>query len=348
MSRQIIILSILFSLKASLGYSGPLDKRSTIILEKQSQKVRITALLSKKHLPVIDKNTNQRSQIEDAFNRTLKQDPIFLGGRSCQWGNPSGHVSQSAYYIQALAFCIEKTSSQKITWNLQFLKTFPKDHYILMNLMMDEKIEQKIIKQEDAYLSYHPIPINEAFSEGLSYIGISPEAWSDDYGRLAVPLGLWLLFFYLYLSISENTLSKSRRLVLQYTVFFSSAVLAGFLWRISFSEGLANGLILSSILIYFVGHWLIRIFSLRLVLISFVATIQGFGILALIPGLETYVGTTSLFAAFHLGSLFGILGGIIILLPCMRWINHALPQNRTIGIGIQSTVIIASIVSLFA
>ena len=201
--------------------------------------------------------------------------------------------------------------------------------------------------RDSTRINYHPVPINQAFIEGLSYIGFDPDAWSDVYGNLAAPLGLWLLFFCLYLSISEQTIVKSRKLLTYYTAFLSTALLCSFLYQWQFSEGLATWVILVSMLAYFVIHWPIKYLKVRLLLVSIVASIHGIAGLSLLPIVSDYVGTTSLFASFQVGAILGIWGGIMLLLPCMRWLNHALPFQSSVNKALQVTMILASAFALF-
>ena len=339
---------LLFWLLSSPCLAQSLNKRSTVIIEQQLHKFRVTILMARDHFPNAGNNVNKTDKevLKQIFLDSIEDSKIHLGSKPCDWGLPSGHLSPKAIYLQANAFCMYESPSSHISWDMKFLSGLPTNHPIFVNLLIRDNVEQHVLYSTNTHLSYHPIPVNEAFSKGLSFIGINPKGWFDAYGELTLPVGLWLLFFSLFLCISEQSIEKSKKVALSYTFFISLALLTSFLWEWYLPPDWANTIILVSMLTYFVLQWVPIFFKVKLFAISFVGSIHGLVGLSLLPAIPQYFGTTSLFAAFQVGAVLGLGCGILMLLPCVRWLHHALPYERSNRLGIRLVIFLASALTL--
>ncbi|SMF12692.1 hypothetical protein [Pseudobacteriovorax antillogorgiicola] len=347
---RVAIALTLFCILANSAIGQNLDKRSTLIIEQQYYKFRVTLLMARSHYqsPTSEKlarDTDQQA-LSTIFLNTLEKNQIYLGGRPCEWGNPSGHLTANAIYLQAIAFCMDQTPSSQISWKIGFLKNLPEDHPVIVNLLVGEQIQQMVLNSRDILLRFHPVPVNEAFVKGISFIGVNPKAWFDSYGDIALPLGFWLLFFSLFLGIAEPNMIRARKVIFYYISFLSLSLATSFLWEWSLPQAWATGVILVSMAQYYATHWLIPIFSMRILLVSCVGTIHGIAGLSLLPSISEYFGTISLFAAFQIGAIAGLWLGLVMLIPCVRWINHALPYRETIHRILKIIVFLVSALAL--
>ena len=339
---------IIIWLMSSPSMAQNLNERSTVIIEQQLHKFRVTILMARDHFSSVSNSVDKTDKevLKKIFMESIEDSKIHLGSKPCDWGLPSGHLSPQAIYLQANAFCMYESPSSHISWDMKFLRGLPKNHPIYVNLLIRDKVEQHVLYSTNTRLSYHPVPVNEAFSKGLSFIGLNPKGWFDAYGEISLPFGLWLLFFSLFLCISEQSIDRSKKVALSYTFFLSLALLTSFLWEWYLPLGWSNTVILVSMLTYFVLQWVPIFFRVKLFLISFIGCIHGLVGLSLLPAIPQYFGTTSLFAAFQVGAVLGLGCGVLMLLPCVRWLHHALPYKRNNRLGIRFVIFLASALAL--
>lgn len=330
---------------SATGLAQGLKDRSTIILEQQGAKFRITLIMARHFLGQVD-GTKDSDLIANYFQKSLGRSLIYLGNKACEWGEPSGNLSAEALYMQAIAFCMEKSPSATISWNIDYLHDLPEHHHTSVNLLVGDRTERLMFNRSKTLLSYHPVPMNEAFAKGLSFIGFAPKAWMDAYGEFALPLGLWLLCFTLYLNLAENRLTQGRRVTIVYSLFLTLALMASFLWEWRMDHSLATHGIFLSMSLYFILQWYVKSTQIRYLILAIVGTVHGGLCLSILPSLPSYFGTTTLFASFQVGAILGIWLGILLIGPCLKWLIQALPYHRRAQKTLKVLVFIISAVML--
>lgn len=330
----------------SVAWAKPPKPR--LIIEELNYKYRVSLLIpASLYLSDIpDSRYVDPIAIEKVFRKTLRSTSFQLNRSTCEWGLPAGHLSPSAIYLQAILFCPQEVALKSIQWKLGFLESWPTGTTLNVDAYLEtDRSISMILNNEQDLIEIAPIPAKDAFNQGITFMGLNPWAWLKSSQQSdGKPLGLWLLFYVIYIGLMAKSLKESIRSLVFYTVALIGSLIISYQWiplpaqlitistvaMISFILGLAlQGAKRSSAKLF----WL-----------SLIGSLQGSSYAAVIPHAPTNISTASIFAAFQVGALIGTVGILAILLPGARWYFYQLKSSKVKSI-IQFTVLTVSLLT---
>lgn len=246
-----LFIVILFSLGGSHLYAfGPLKNMSHLTYEEMGQSIRLTFQMNyadalsvaKLTKPAASQEEFRKTELAQIFAKTIGEFPVLMNGEPCQWTKPGGIRSDTTVQIQVVATC--KELAHDVHWSLGFLKEMPEDYFIAIEAYFagGEKVNDMIFSANPVFQRSGSV-FKDYFFYGMEFLGLAPGVWLNDFGKISIPVGVFVVLFY----ILTVTTCQSIGACVGCFLAFSLAAIAGHFLPLNLAKDFPTALLLASL-----------------------------------------------------------------------------------------------------